>query len=497
MRFTLPAALAVGVSTLIAGPTPAAASPPAEQLVWRSCPDEDLAKAGAQCAEVTVPLDYSAPGGRTVKIAISRIKATAGPKRGILLGNPGGPGGAGLGYLLSLRPALGAVADQYDLIGFDPRFLGESQPISCGTPPPPGQPGVRTNPRKDFDSAIESARDLAERCHETNAALLPHASTRNAARDMDAIRAALGAGKLSYFGTSYGADLGAVFTQMFPARADRIVIDSSTDPAASQYELFQRTGRPLERAMDEWAAWVAGHHSTYRLGRTATEVRDTVWRVLKHAGHTPIPVDGNRISAHVVRLMLKQSLHNQEHNPALAALVRDLVAADAGTLTKPGPELAAMLGLLTSPELEASLVGGALFMCGDGGWPAGGWPKNPRTYWHNMQRSRAAEPVFGPYVNGMIAPCAFWKSTPREGGTAIGNNVPVLMLHALRDNNVTYDGALALHRRLAGSRMVTADIRSHGVYGRGAEGLTAVPCADEAVNDYLRGGALPTGDITC
>lgn len=114
-----------------------------------------------------------------------------------------------------------------------------------------------------------------------------------------------------------------------------------------------------------------------------------------------------------------------------------------------------------------------------------------------MERSRTAEPVFGPLVNGMIAPCAFWRSTSREPATVIGNDVPVLMLQARRDNNVPYEGALALHHRLTGSRLVTADIRSHGVYGRGLDGLTPVPCADGAVNDYLRDGTLPGTDLTC
>ncbi|MFD5187182.1 alpha/beta hydrolase [Streptomyces sp. NPDC058357] len=97
----------------------------------------------------------------------------------------------------------------------------------------------------------------------------------------------------------------------------------------------------------------------------------------------------------------------------------------------------------------------------------------------------------------MMAPCAFWTSTSREPATVVGNDVPVLMLQARRDNNVPYEGALALHRRLTGSRLVTADIRSHGVYGRGLDGLTPVPCADDAVNRYLRDGTLPGTDLTC
>ncbi|GGV94518.1 alpha/beta hydrolase [Streptomyces gelaticus] len=499
----------IGLTGLLAGGVPASATPAApaapvhQRLVWGPCPprQQELNEAGAQCTKVTVPLDYADPGGPTIKIAVSRIKAGTehGGRRGVLLSNPGGPGGTGLANTLYLRPALKDVADRYDLIGFDPRFLGESTPIACGPAAPAPAPGPTTTRREDFEQSVRSARDTARRCleHGDNARLLPHATSRNVARDMDAIRAALGERRLSYYGVSYGADLGAVYTQMFPRRADRIVIDSSTDPAATQYELFQRAGRPLEEALDAWAGWTARRDGTYRLGSTPAEVRSSVQRLLDGAERRPVTVSGVRLDAPLLRLVLRQLIQHEEYDPALAGTVRDLADAAAGRPVEPGPELAAMLELLASPELADSMLGGALFMCGDSGWPAGGWPRNPETYWQNMERSRTTQPVFGPLVNSMVAPCAFWTSTSREPATVIGNDVPVLMLQARRDNNVPYEGALALHRRLTGSRLVTADIRSHGVYGRGLDGLTPVPCADEAVNGYLRDGTLPGADLTC
>ncbi|MEV0122973.1 alpha/beta hydrolase [Streptomyces sp. NPDC050703] len=475
-----------GASTAPASTAPASAGPAESAtapLDWGSCSagQKELNAAGAQCAEVTVPLDHADPGGRTIRIAVSRVKAASpGERRGILLSNPGGPGGTGLAHTLALRPALKDAADHYDLIGFDPRFLGESTPITCGPAPRPAPSAAHTTPRADFEASVRAARDTARRCHGhgDNARLLPYASTRDVARDMDAIRAALGERKLSYYGVSYGADLGAVYTQMFPGRADRVVLDSSTDPEATQYELFQRSGAPAERALR---------------GR----VREDVLALLARAERRPVPVAGQRLTAPLLRLLFKQLVQHEENDPALASVVSDLKRAAAGEDVAPGPTLAGLLALLSSPELESGMVGGAIFMCGDGGWPAGGWPENPGTYWRNMQRSRASQPVFGPYVNGMIAPCAFWGSEPREPATRIGNGVPVLMLQARHDNNVPYEGALALHRRLTGSRLVTADIRAHGVYGRGNDGLTPVPCADRAVNTYLRDGRLPAGDVTC
>ncbi|TGB15837.1 alpha/beta hydrolase [Streptomyces sp. MZ04] len=488
MRVASAVTAGLALAGLLAGGVAAAALPdPSEQprppVDWGRCSADQKAlnEAGAQCAKVTVPLDHADPGGRTIQIAISRIKAKSpGERRGILLSNPGGPGGTGLANTLALRPALKDVADRYDLIGFDPRFLGESTPVTCGRSPRPTPPPETTTPRKDFEASVRSARDTARRCqeHGDNARLLPHASTRNVARDMDAIRAALGESTLSYYGVSYGADLGAVYTQLFPRRADRFVLDSSTDPAATQYELFQRSGAPAEAALE-------GH------------IRSDIRKLLDRAERRPITVDGQRLNAPLLRIVFKQLVQHEENTPQLADVVSDVKKAAAGELDEPGPALAALLELLASPELESSMVGGAIFMCGDGGWPAGGWPKNPETYWKNMQRSRVTQPVFGPYVNGMIAPCAFWGAEPKEPGTRIGNAVPLLMLQARYDNNVPYDGALALHRKLTGSRLLTADIRSHGVYARGNDGLTPIACADRTVNAYLRDGKLPATDLTC
>lgn len=493
MRVVSAVTAGLGLVGWLAGPGAAAdltgggaAKPPRPSVSWVPCSadQKELNEAGAECAKVAVPLDYADPRGRTIDIAVSRIRAKSpGERRGILLSNPGGPGGTGLANTLALRPALKDVADRYDLIGFDPRFLGESTPVTCGKAPQPTPPAETTTPRRDFEASVRSARDTARRCqeHGDNAELLPHASTRNVARDMDAIRAALGERKLSYYGISYGADLGAVYTQLFPRRSDRIVLDSSTDPAATQYELFQRSGAPAEAALDG----LGGH------------VRSDVLKLLARAERHPIPVKDVRLDAPLLRLLLKQLVQHEEYDPQLISVVDDLKKAAAGEEFEPGPALSGLLDLLSSPELADSMTGGAIFMCGDGGWPAGGWPKNPATYWKNMQRSRATQPVFGPYVNGMIAPCAFWGTEPREPGTKIHNDVPVLLLQAKYDNNVPYEGALALHEKLKGSRLVTADIRSHGVYARGTSGLTPVPCADDAVNTYLRDGKLPAADVTC
>jgi pimeloyl-ACP methyl ester carboxylesterase len=166
---------------------------------------------------VKVPLDHLHPDGRTVDIAISRIKADPAKRRGILLSNPGSPGGPGIAFPLELRPLLGDVASQYDLIGFDPRFMGRSSPVDCG---PVRLADVYRSPksRAAFDDAARLASKFVAKCKTHNPGVLRYASIQQVARDMDSIRIALGEQKLSYYGVSWGADLGVIYSQLFGSR---------------------------------------------------------------------------------------------------------------------------------------------------------------------------------------------------------------------------------------------------------------------------------------
>ncbi|MFH0518675.1 alpha/beta fold hydrolase [Streptomyces sp. M41] len=201
-----------------------------QRLDWQSCGDGGP----AECADVEVPLDYSRPDGKTIRIAVSRIKASEPSERhGVLLMNPGGPGGEGLtlpAMILKEKIIPDSVSRRFDLIGFDPRGVGRSAPVNCGlTDQELSLSGPAYRP-ETFENDVSQARAIAEKCQGKNSGVLEHITTRNVARDMDVIRGALGEKKISYLGISYGTYLGAVFTQMFTERADRFVLDSAVDP---------------------------------------------------------------------------------------------------------------------------------------------------------------------------------------------------------------------------------------------------------------------------
>ncbi|MFB9909009.1 alpha/beta fold hydrolase [Allokutzneria oryzae] len=493
-RITVLVAAAV---SLLAGTAPAGAQPLGadsaldrfhhQRLDWKACGDKELDAAGAQCADVTVPLSYAEPRGRTISVAISRLKATnSARRRGIMLSNPGGPGGSGLGMMLAVKQRMTAdVVSRYDLIGMDPRGVGRSTPVDCEWPVGTALRSSGAD-RAAFDRTVRFQADLARRCAATEGALLPHITTRNTARDMDVVRAALGESKASYFGWSYGTYLGSVYTQMFPHRSDRVVLDSAVDSKRYGPRMFQDMGEPNEAGLDDWAKWAAARDAEYHFGTTARQVRAFVEDLVRRAARQPIRVGEHQVDQHALPLMLFGPLADSRHNALLASAVRTFADAADGKPVRPGPELERDLRFLLNPEPATQNSAQSAILCGDVAFP-----RAPEWYWRNIQRSRASQPVYGSFANG-IAPCAFW-APPVEEPTTVRNSVPALIVQATGDTRTAYASGVDLHRAMTGSRLVTLqDVRIHAVFGNYPN-----ICVENTVNTYLRDGALPRADLTC
>ncbi|WP_018681340.1 alpha/beta hydrolase [Actinokineospora enzanensis] len=455
-----------------------------QRLTWKPCGIKALDEAGGQCADVTVPLDYARPRGRTITVAISRLPGTA-PERRVMLGNPGGPGGQGIDFMVTIGKTLAPdVRARYDLIGMDPRGIGRSTPVDCHATSGVSLLSAGVD-RAGFDAQVRFQADLAKRCAANAGDLIPYISTRNTARDMDVVRAVLGQRKISYFGWSYGTYLGAVYTQMFPRHSDRVVLDSAIDPKTYYVGMSQLMGTPNEAALDEWAAWVAARDKQYHLGGTAKRVRASVEDLQQRVARQPITIGGYRVDQHLLPVLLFIPLADSQGNAGLADDVRALTDAADGKNPPITSGLALALGLIDRP-VPANLGSAqpAVF-CGDA--PA---PRDPEWYWRQIQQHRKAQPVFGPLAYAPSA-CAFW-APPREPRTEVHNSVPALIVQATRDTRTVYESGVALHRAMDRSRLVTLDTRIHVVFGH-----VANTCVDTTINGYLRDGKLPATDKTC
>ncbi|WP_344073813.1 alpha/beta hydrolase [Streptomyces crystallinus] len=494
IRVRLGAATAVAaLLPLTPTPPPAAAAP---TPTWHTCvrdaqdtPGQELDRAGARCAEVKVPLDHTRPAGPTITVAVARIPATDTAHRiGALVVNEGGPADPVIDYLLDRRAALGELAARYDLVGVDPRFAGRNTPLDCHWPTSTYFRGAGEG-RAGFARMAAFQRDLAAKCRSHAGGLLPYASTRNAARDLDLVRTALGEPRISYLGISYGTYLGEVYTAMFPGRTDRIVLDGVHEPGHLAPWAEYATERVNEDALRHWAGWAARRDAAYGLGATADAVLATVERVRTTAVRRPFTVGTYRIDEHTLPLLVYGVLGDDlaPSDDGIAVMVGTLKEAARSGHAEPDPGLAEMLPGLFTGQYSAYGSTQTAYLCAD--TPG---PRDPEVYRRAVERSRAAHPLFGPVVND-VTPCPFWPA-PRERPTAVDNDVPALMVNATGDPRVPYAEARAMHAKWPSSRLITVEHSyRHAVYGT-AYGST---CVNGAVNAYLADGRLPRADVTC
>ncbi|MFJ3202284.1 alpha/beta hydrolase [Streptomyces sp. NPDC086989] len=482
----------LAVAGLIAGTVPllsatgASAAPAAEYTpqkpAWQRCSADR--PAAYECATIKVPLDYRRPRGRTIDLAISRMKSGNPARRhGAMLLNPGGPGGSGLDLPLMMDEVMPKdVRDQYDLIGFDPRGVGASTPITCGLTDTE-QNINRPYREETFPADVAWARTVADKCREKAGPVLPFVTTRNTARDMDAIRAALGEKKISYVGYSYGTYLGAVYTQMFPERSDRIVLDSGVDPQRIWRGMIQVWATEAEPAFRRWTQWTAERSAEYGLGATPDAVSRTFWDLVARADREPIEFEGTKLTGDDIRTARAVFFSPSQAAPLVKAL-KD--AADGKPVKLTPPQLQLLKPAAAEP---ASDNGTAVFLavvCGDTEWP-----RYPEQYAREAARDKIAYPLYGDFASN-IKPCAYWQR-PVEPPTAMKTRTDVLTVQNEWDSQTPLVSGQGLHKALRGSRMVLAQGgEGHGVY-------LADPnsCANAPVSSYLTTGRLPAADVTC
>ncbi|MFF4263948.1 alpha/beta hydrolase [Streptomyces virginiae] len=305
-----------------------------QRVRWGDCPDKPV-PAEMRCAVVEVPLDYAAPGKGTVQVALGRIPATDPDRRiGSLLINFGGPGASGMAGLAADPKSFADLGERYDLIGFDPRGVGHSDPVSCA-----GSREPEIDPNADTAAVLAAMREAVEQCRRSSGPVLAHIGTVDAARDMDVIRRVLGDKKLNYLGFSYGSRLGAVYAAQYPRTTGRMVldgIDTLTEPLTEQALV---SARAQQRALDNFLTWCA-HQTDCVYGTNTRTAREKVAALVERLDEEPlVGRDGTDLNGFAASLAIGQALYSPSVWPVLA---KSLALAE----TKKDPAgLLALLGL--------------------------------------------------------------------------------------------------------------------------------------------------------
>jgi pimeloyl-ACP methyl ester carboxylesterase len=449
-------------------------------LHWHSCSGQLAQERIPDCTTLSVPLNYADPSGRHIILALDMVPATApvSQQQGILLFNPGGPGGSGLPWPAAVASGLSpSVAADYDIVGFDPRGVGSSVPaLSC-------DPGFFSGLQPNFIPAnaaaervlINRAKTYAHDCEQKFGWLLPYMTTRAVARDMDSIRAAFGVSQINYYAFSYGTYLGQVYATLFPSRVRRMVLDSTVDPTGVWYADNVDQDYAFQGRLEAFFAWVAKYDSTYQLGSTTAQVQASWYRarnqLLAH------PVNGT-IGADDFDFTFLASGYEDELWPGLAqALSAYLNAGQTAAM------VAQYEGNGTQNENEFAVYNAV--QCADVDWP------RSFAYWTSDTELVYKTAPFQAWDNAWFnAACAFWPvKGPAEPLQIKGAGLPpILMLQGTLDPATPYAGAQDAHKLLPSARMVV--VVGGGNHGQSLE-QPSNSCVEGYLNAYLGTGALP------
>ena len=201
-------------------------------------------------------MDHAVPGGPVIEVAVALMRAVAEPRIGVLVMNPGGPGGSGIEMLKWMGPAMADpdFLGRFDLVGFDPRGSGASTTVSCVDDF--DDEIMVLGPETGLQEVVADAEDLVADCLERSGDLAHHVGTNAVARDIDVLRRAMGEEQISYLGYSYGTRLGAVYAALFGDRVRAMVLDGPVDPA-------ERVSRPSRIQADGFEASWSAHWESW------------------------------------------------------------------------------------------------------------------------------------------------------------------------------------------------------------------------------------------
>ena len=442
-----------------------------DPLEWDEC-------GGVECSTLAVPLDYEDPDGDQIELYIVRTPAS-GKRIGALFVNPGGPGASAAEiaeYLVLSLPEEGT--DHFDIVGVDPRGVGGSTAIACGMSPAElyGVDGTFED-AEDKAAYLDVSEEYVEDCEEKYGDVLPHLGTADVARDMDAVRAAMGDEQLSYLGYSYGTVIGQVYADLFPDRVRSMVLDGVVELGPTGLESADEQAAGFETALARFAQYCDAAEGCGTAGNTLEAVED-VLRLAEEPGGIPVDGDAGKVGPGEANLGISYALYSQSLWRTLGDALLDALDGDGGSLL----ELAEDYHDIGAFEIYFAVN------CLDFAWPVG----DPDAVFAQGKATAQESPHFGEALVNDYVRCAMWPtpSVPLEPVTAPGTP-PILVVSTTGDPATPYESGVAVADRLESGVLVTNEGDGHGVVANGK------PCIDDLVAAYLVENVVPDDGYTC
>ncbi len=434
---------------------------------WEAC------GTGQDCATYEVPADYADPEGPTVALSVIRRRATGPDRIGSLFVNPGGPGGSGVDYVRA-TPVDRTLNQYFDIVSWDPRGVGASEPISCNDRVEELR-SLDWSPDDDAEQGAfdEVAEAVADRCAADSGDRLEQVATDATARDLDRLRRAVGDETLSYLGFSYGTILGLRYLDLFPEHVRAMTLDGVVDPTQDLEELLTDQAVGFERSITEsFDRCVASGTCP------VTDPAESYEHVAAIVESAPLVVPGGDVvGPTALAYAALSSAYDEARGRTFIAALGSAEQGDGAPLHR----LAELYFASTSYSEYAAVV------CTDNPHPTGASEYRAMT-----ERLAKAAPRFGAAVAAEMAPCAYWAA-PVTGAptevTAVGSP-PILVVGNTGDAATPFEAAQRVAGQLDSGVLLT-------YRGTGHTSFNADACVRDVVQRYLVDLVAPAPGTEC
>lgn len=477
-------------------------APPSPAIDWHDCTAviraQLIGQPGAKrdlsydCGQLAVPVDYADPNGPTLALSLVRARLSGQHDRiGSLVVNPGGPGGSGIDLGVGLSLSLPSdLLDRFDLVGFDPRGVGDSAALTCldsaqkdaraASPPSP-------TTAAQIAEFTDQTDQFATNC-QANYPALEHLNTVETARDLDLIRGALGDDRLTYLGYSYGTELGAVYATLFPGRVRALVLDGAVDPTLDDAESDRQQAGGFENAYDRFIQHCIAQGAGCPMG---ADPGGMVTTLLAQTATSPIrspkPAETRQATDGIVMTAIVSAMYDTASWDQLSEAVAAAANGDpTGLFALADSYNGRFVDLSGNVHYNNLLDANTAISCNDSTEIVS--LKQVESYSTTWAKQY---PMFGGSFAWSLYTCTPWPTRRHPLPTiSAAGAAPSLVIGTTNDPATPYPGAVNLTKALGSARLLTWNGDGHTAYPK-------TPCVTDAVDDYLIALTLPAEGTVC